>query len=156
MKADLPEEITITLLKVECEFILDELLRLSKDRNNDRFFHLLTVRICEARSGVTRKPELSAEIQERMEKIIQSVDIALIINRQVPLTDNGHNLLGRCPFHEDKARSFTISKKMRFYHCFGCNASGSVIDFVMKRYNKELPEAMDMLENLDKFFGEGK
>lgn len=46
----------------------------------------------------------------------------------VQLRRSGKSYKGRCPFHEDKTPSFTV-KENRF-KCFGCGASGDVIDFV--------------------------
>ena len=43
----------------------------------------------------------------------------------------GSELLGLCPFHEDTKPSFRVNTEKRVYHCFGCDAKGNVLDFVM-------------------------
>ncbi len=50
-----------------------------------------------------------------------------------------------CPFHQEKTPSMVISPDKNLYHCFGCDAGGSVIDWVMKTENLSLPHAVDKL-----------
>ncbi len=42
----------------------------------------------------------------------------------------GHELSGRCPFHEDRQPSFRVNTEKRIFNCFGCTAKGNVLDFV--------------------------
>lgn len=37
-----------------------------------------------------------------------------------------------CPFHEDRTPSFTIFDSDKRFHCFGCQKSGDVLDFVQE------------------------
>jgi DNA primase len=53
--------------------------------------------------------------------------------------------MGCCPFHSDRSPSFTIFDGGRRFHCFGCGASGDVLDFVQRAYGVSLPEAARML-----------
>ena len=46
-----------------------------------------------------------------------------------------------CPFHSEKTPSFRINGKNNTFKCFGCDAGGSVIDFVMKYFNLSAIEA---------------
>lgn len=74
----------------------------------------------------------------------------------VQISDVVFNLLGvtnlnkniRCPFHEDKNPSLKIYTKNNRFVCFGCNARGSPIDFVMKYKNCSFQEATFYLSNL--------
>ncbi|UEM40421.1 DNA primase [Pectobacterium aquaticum] len=50
-----------------------------------------------------------------------------------------------CPFHQEKTPSMVISPDKNLYHCFGCDAGGSVLDWVMKTENLSLPHAVDRL-----------
>lgn len=67
-----------------------------------------------------------------------------------------HSLLGAtnfnrnipCPFHEDKSPSLKVYLKTNTFVCFGCNARGSPIDFVMKYKNCSFGEAVLYLSNL--------
>jgi len=69
---------------------------------------------------------------ELLKKRINIVDE---ISEVVQLKRNGKVLKGICPFHSDKTPSFTVYPTTNSYNCFGCNASGTVIDFVMAREN---------------------
>ncbi len=61
------------------------------------------------------------------------------------LRKGGANLLGLCPFHNEKSPSFTVSPTKQFYHCFGCGAHGSAITFLMEHTGASFPEAVRTL-----------
>lgn len=61
------------------------------------------------------------------------------------LRKGGANLLGLCPFHNEKSPSFTVSPTKQFYHCFGCGAHGSAITFLMEHTGTSFPEAVRTL-----------
>ncbi|MGH8612589.1 MAG: CHC2 zinc finger domain-containing protein [Gammaproteobacteria bacterium] len=71
--------------------------------------------------------------------------VALAQARGVALKKTGAEYVGRCPFHEDHTPSFHISPTKNLFHCFGCGAAGSVVDFVMKQDGLSLQEAIDWL-----------
>ncbi|BES85887.1 hypothetical protein PEC302110_39350 [Pectobacterium araliae] len=50
-----------------------------------------------------------------------------------------------CPFHQENTPSCVISPEKNLYHCFGCDAGGSVLDWVMKTEGLSLPHAVDRL-----------
>lgn len=60
------------------------------------------------------------------------------------LRHNGSRFSGLCPFHEEKSPSFFIFPN-NHYHCFGCQAHGDVIDFVMKTKSLSFVEAVNSL-----------
>jgi len=74
--------------------------------------------------------------QEIIDKIRESQKIE-DIGRFIKLTQKGKNLVGLCPFHNEKTPSFTVSSDKGFYKCFGCGKSGKFITFIMdyKRLN---------------------
>jgi len=63
----------------------------------------------------------------------------------VQLRKGGANLLGLCPFHNEKSPSFTVSPSKQFYHCFGCGAHGSAITFLIEHTGASFPEAVRTL-----------
>lgn len=65
------------------------------------------------------------------ELLKKKINIVDEVSEVVQLKRNGKVLKGCCPFHDDKTPSFTIYPSTNSYNCFGCNASGTVIDFVM-------------------------
>jgi len=80
-----------------------------------------------------------------LEEIKDKIDIVQLVSRYVPLKRAGRNFQALCPFHQEKTPSFTVSPEKQFFHCFGCNASGDVFQFVMKMENLTFPEALEML-----------
>ncbi len=72
-------------------------------------------------------------------------DIVDVIDARVPLTKAGKDYKARCPFHEEKTPSFTVSADKQFYHCFGCGAHGSAIGFLMAYDHLNFREAVEEL-----------
>lgn len=68
-----------------------------------------------------------------------------VIGRRIKVTRAGREFKACCPFHYEKTPSFTINDDKQFYHCFGCGAHGSAIDFVMQNDNLSFPEAVELL-----------
>lgn len=50
--------------------------------------------------------------------------------------------VGRCEFHSEKTGSFVIYIKQNSWYCFGCHSGGSVIDYIMKKYNLDFINAV--------------
>ena len=71
-----------------------------------------------------------------------------IVRRHVRLTRHGRDWLGLCPFHKEKTPSFNVVEDKGFFHCFGCGANGSAIDFVMRVESLEFADALERLEEL--------
>ncbi|MCZ2076636.1 MAG: hypothetical protein LC130_16765, partial [Bryobacterales bacterium] len=57
----------------------------------------------------------------------------------------GRGYMARCPFHDDSTPSLSVDPIKNVFHCFGCNAGGTVIDFVMKKDGLTFREATDKL-----------
>lgn len=85
-----------------------------------------------------------------IEELLGRVDIVEVIERRVPLRKAGREYHARCPFHDEKSPSFTVSPQKQFYHCFGCGAHGSAIGFLM---NYEGLEFVDAVEELARMAG---
>lgn len=77
--------------------------------------------------------------------IRHSARLPEVVASVVPLKSAGKEWKGCCPFHADRSPSFTIFDCGRRFHCFGCGASGDVLDFVQRAYGVNLPEAARML-----------
>ena len=58
------------------------------------------------------------------------------------LRRQGKDLVGLCPFHQDKHPSFTIYDQGRKFKCFSCGCNGDTIDFVSKTRNLKFPQAV--------------
>lgn len=72
-------------------------------------------------------------------------DIASVISSHVTLKKRGSNLVGLCPFHNEKTGSFTVYPQNGSFYCFGCGVGGDVITFQMKVENIDYIEAVRML-----------
>ena len=85
---------------------------------------------------------------EFLDELRNRVSLAEVVGRRVQLKKRGRDYIGLCPFHKEKTPSFHVHEDKGYYHCFGCNAGGDVIDFVMKTENLIFPEAVEHLANL--------
>ena len=88
---------------------------------------------------MSRIPE--ATIQE----IRHRADIVALVSRYVELKQAGRNWKGLCPFHNEKTPSFNVNPDREIFHCFGCQAGGDVIGFLMKHECLTFPEAARQL-----------
>ncbi len=80
-----------------------------------------------------------------IQDLLARVDVVDVVGRYVQLRKGGANLLGLCPFHNEKSPSFTVSPTKQFYHCFGCGAHGTAISFLMEHTGASFPEAVRTL-----------
>jgi twinkle protein len=83
--------------------------------------------------------------QETIDRINQVADIIQVISKFIKLKRTGDNHVGRCPFHNEKTGSFTVSAGKKIYKCFGCGKSGDVIQFLIEHEKKSYPEAVQWL-----------
>ncbi len=81
---------------------------------------------------------------ERLKKEISVQRLAEA--RGIKLTRQGANLLGRCPFHDDKTPSLVITPAKNLWHCMGaCSMGGTAIDWVMKAEGISFRHAVELL-----------
>jgi len=80
-----------------------------------------------------------------LEELRSRLTLSDIIGRKVRLSRAGREFKACCPFHNEKTPSFYVNDDKQFYHCFGCGAHGSVIDFVMGHDNLSFVEAVEIL-----------
>ncbi len=75
------------------------------------------------------------------------LDIVDVVGHYIPLKRNGASprLVGLCPFHTEKTPSFGVHSTQQFYKCFGCDAKGDLIRFVMEIDNLSFWEAVKVL-----------
>ncbi len=85
-----------------------------------------------------------------IDDLLARSDIVEVIGARVPLKRQGKEYSARCPFHDERSPSFTVSPTKQFYHCFGCGAHGTAISFLM---NYDRLEFLDAVEELAKRLG---
>jgi DNA primase len=83
--------------------------------------------------------------QNKIDEIASSADIVDVISAYTPLRKAGKSFKGRCPFHEERTPSFSVSQEKGVYHCFGCGKSGNVFTFLMESENITFFDAVKML-----------
>lgn len=83
--------------------------------------------------------------KEIIDRIKEEVKIEDIIGQYLMLKKKGKDLWALCPFHKEKKASFSVQFKKGFYKCFGCNAKGNVITFLMKHQGISFLEAIKQL-----------
>ncbi|MBB6598208.1 DNA primase [Luteimonas sp. MC1825] len=80
-----------------------------------------------------------------IDDLLARTDIVEVIAARVPLKRQGREYSARCPFHDERSPSFTVSPTKQFYHCFGCGAHGTAISFLMNYDRLEFLDAVDEL-----------
>ena len=69
--------------------------------------------------------------RDTIDRIFAAAKIEEVVSDYVSLKKRGANLIGLCPFHNEKTGSFTVSPSKGIYKCFGCGASGHAVGFIM-------------------------
>jgi DNA primase len=82
---------------------------------------------------------------EFIDELLSRTDIVEIVESRVTLKKSGQNYSGLCPFHQEKTPSFSVSQAKQFYYCFGCQASGSALKFLMEFDRMDFVSAIEYL-----------
>ncbi len=82
---------------------------------------------------------------EFIEQIRQVANIIDIASQYTTLRKRGSKFVGLCPFHSEKAPSFTVDDEKQLFHCFGCGAGGDVFTLVKEKENLSFPETLKYL-----------
>lgn len=83
--------------------------------------------------------------QTTIERIIETAQIQDVVGDFISLRKRGVNLLGHCPFHNEKTPSFTVSPAKGIYKCFGCGKGGNAVNFIMDIEQLSYIEALKYL-----------
>lgn len=78
-------------------------------------------------------------------EICSENDIIDYVSQFVSLKKSGRDYSGLCPFHNEKTPSFHVSQDKQLFHCFGCGASGNLVQFVMRTENLDFVDALKLL-----------
>ncbi|MDB4088884.1 DNA primase [Flavobacteriales bacterium] len=85
--------------------------------------------------------------QDTIAQIFESARVEEVIQDYVTLKKRGVNMIGNCPFHNEKTPSFTVSPVKGIYKCFGCGKAGNSVNFMMDHEQMSYPEALKYLAN---------
>jgi DNA primase len=85
--------------------------------------------------------------EEEIERLKAEVSVERLAEaRGIKLERHGTDLIGLCPFHDDKKPSLVITPAKNLWHCLGaCRTGGSVIDWVMKSQGVSFRHAVELL-----------
>lgn len=83
--------------------------------------------------------------RETIERILDSAKIEEVVGDFVTLKKRGVNLIGLCPFHNEKTPSFTVSPAKNYCKCFGCGKGGNPVHFIMEHEQLSYPDALRWL-----------
>jgi len=78
-------------------------------------------------------------------KINDAARIEEVVSDFVQLKRRGANMLGLCPFHNEKTPSFSVNPARNIYKCFGCGKAGNSINFIIEHEHVTYPEALKYL-----------
>jgi len=83
---------------------------------------------------------------EDVTRVRERSPIAAVVGEHLQLRPAGPDRVkGLCPFHDEKTPSFSVNTALGYFHCFGCEESGDVFDFVRKMEHLSFPEAVEAL-----------
>ncbi|VVP60977.1 CHC2 zinc finger domain-containing protein [Pseudomonas fluorescens] len=86
--------------------------------------------------------------EAELERLKREVSLVRLIQSQGhQLQKRGKDWVMGCVFHDESTPSLSVSDEKNLYHCFGCGAAGSVLDWVMKTQGVSLPHAVQLLRN---------
>jgi DNA primase len=87
-----------------------------------------------------------ARIKDSAVEQVRSVaNIVDVVSARTQLRKSGAGYMGRCPFHEERTPSFSVSSEKNTYHCFGCGVGGDVITFVRETEQLDFVGAIEWL-----------
>ena len=83
--------------------------------------------------------------QKTIQEVMNTAKVEEVIGDFINLRRRGVNMIGNCPFHDEKTPSFTVSPSKNIYKCFGCGKGGDSVRFIMDHENLSFPEAIKFL-----------
>lgn len=86
--------------------------------------------------------------RETVSRIFETAKIEEVVGRYVTLKRRGANLIGLCPFHNEKTGSFNVSPSKGIFKCFGCSKAGNAIGFIMEIEQCSYVEALKTVASM--------
>jgi DNA primase len=80
-----------------------------------------------------------------VEAVKATASIVDVVSARTQLRKSGAGYMGRCPFHEERTPSFSVSLEKGTYHCFGCGVGGDTIKFVQETEQLDFVGAVEWL-----------
>jgi len=83
--------------------------------------------------------------KETIDRIFETARVEEVVGDFVNLKKRGVNMIGLCPFHNEKTPSFNVSPSRNIYKCFGCGKGGTSVNFIMEHEHVTYPDALRYL-----------
>ncbi|MCL2082394.1 MAG: DNA primase [Oscillospiraceae bacterium] len=80
-----------------------------------------------------------------LDELSSRTDMLELVRQYLPLQLRGGRWWGRCPFHSEKDPSFSVTPEKGAFYCFGCQAGGGAIQFLMMSENLDFHDAVELL-----------
>lgn len=84
---------------------------------------------------------------ETVQQIKEAARVEDVVGEFVRLKKRGTNLIGLCPFHDEKTPSFNVNVARNIYKCFGCGKAGDSISFLQEHEHLNFVESLRWLAN---------
>jgi len=84
---------------------------------------------------------------DSIERLRQTVDMAELVGAKTELKRSGQQLMGICPFHDERSPSFSVDPVQKVFHCFGCGEGGDLFKFVQLTEGLNFREAVESLSD---------
>ncbi|MEZ6173679.1 MAG: DNA primase [Phycisphaerales bacterium] len=81
-------------------------------------------------------------------RVLDATDIVQIVGQSVQLRPKGREMVGLCPFHDDRNPSMYVSPAKQIYKCFVCGAAGDAAKFMQDYHSMSFPEAIEHLAEI--------
>ena len=73
------------------------------------------------------------------------INLSDYLSKFINLEKRGNSHVGKCPFHNDKTPSFSVSDEKGLFYCFGCGVGGNIFTFLQKYKNVTFQEALKIV-----------
>ena len=83
--------------------------------------------------------------RKTIEQIMDTAKVEEVVGDFVALRKRGVNMIGLCPFHNEKTPSFTVSPSKNLWKCFGCGKGGKPVHFIMEHEQLSYYDALRWL-----------
>ena len=88
---------------------------------------------------------MTKEVDDILFQFNNKVNLSEFIGKYIEITQRGNGFIARCPFHNEKTPSFSISDEKSLFYCFGCGVGGNVFTFLTKYKNISFRESLNLV-----------
>jgi DNA primase len=87
--------------------------------------------------------------EDSKQRVRDATDLVELAGAYTELRRAGNNrMVGRCPLHDERTPSFTITPSKQLFKCFGCDAGGDALSLVQLKEGLGFPAAAQAAEYL--------